>query len=74
MAWLLKSTEGYKLSKPTDDRVTHLLYIDDLKVFASTGSKINTVLRSEVGAMKDLGLHVNPKKCSTVSVERNPSL
>ena len=69
-AWLMKSTERYKLSKPIDDRVTHLLYIDDLKVFASIGSKMNTVLRLAVGAMKDLGLHVNSKKCSTVSFKR----
>ena len=70
VAWLLKSTEGYRLSKPLKTKVTHLLYIDDLKIFASTESKMNTVLRSIVSAMKDIGLHVNPKKCSTVTVKR----
>ena len=66
----MKSSEGYKLSKLIDERVMHLLYTDDQKMFASTGSKMNTVLRSAVGAMKDMGLHVNPMKCSMVSVKR----
>ena len=66
MAWLRKSREGYTLSKPIDDRITHLLYIDDLKVLPSSGSKMNT----EFGWRNERSVHVNPKKCSTVSVMR----
>ena len=32
VAWKLKATEGYRLSKPINTSITHLLYIDDLKV------------------------------------------
>ena len=35
-AWLLGATEWYRLSKPTGTKVTHLLYVDDLREFAST--------------------------------------
>ena len=35
VAWKLKATEGYRLSKPIN-----LLYIDDLKVFAASESKL----------------------------------
>ena len=35
VAWRLRATEGYRLSKPIDVKVTDLLYIDDLKVFAA---------------------------------------
>ena len=31
IAWKLRATEGYKLSRPISQTVTHLLYIDDLK-------------------------------------------
>ena len=33
VAWQLKATEGYKLSKPIGTKVTHLLHVYDLKVF-----------------------------------------
>ena len=46
VVWLLGATEGYRLSKPIGAKVTHLLYIDDLKAFASTEAKLNRVLMS----------------------------
>ena len=36
VAWRLRATEGYRLSKPIGVKVTDLLYIDDLKVFAAS--------------------------------------
>ena len=58
VAWLLNATEGYKLSKPIGRKITHLLYIDDLKVFSSSQTKLNTVLRSTYAAMNDIGLQL----------------
>ncbi|PFX33106.1 Retrovirus-related Pol polyprotein from type-1 retrotransposable element R2 [Stylophora pistillata] len=70
VAWLLNATEGYRLSKPLSARITHLLYVDDLKVFAASETKLNQVLRSTCTAMQDMGLHWNPKKCSAIHVRR----
>ena len=70
VAWLLGATEGYRLSKPIGTKVTHLLYIDDLKVFALAEAKLNRVLRSASNAMQDMGLHWNPKKCNVLHVKR----
>ena len=50
-------SEGYRLSKPIGVKVTYLLYIDDLKVFAASESKLNRVLKETRGAMQDIGLH-----------------
>ena len=44
--------------------------IDDLKVFAASKSKMNRVLKETRGAMQDIGLHWNQKKCSVVHVKR----
>ena len=44
VAWLLSAFQGYRLSKPLETKVTHLLYVDDLKVFAASEAKLNTVL------------------------------
>ena len=71
VAWLLRATEGYKLSKPISTKVTDLLYIDDLKVFASSESKLLKVLKTTQAAMRDIGLEFNPKKCSIVNVKRS---
>ena len=56
VAWKISASEGYKLSKPISARVTDLLYIDDLKVFAASETKLNRVLESTQAAMEDIGL------------------
>ena len=68
--WKLNPTEGYRLSKPVGTKVTHLLYVDDLKVFASSESKLNRALRSTSTAMQDMGLQYNPKKCNVIYVRK----
>ena len=70
VAWRLRATEGYWLSKPIGVKVTDLLFIDDLKAFAASESKLNRVLKGTRGAMQDIGLHWNQKKCSVVHVKR----
>ena len=58
------------MSKPIDARVTDLLYIDDLKVFAGSESKLNRVLDSTRAAMEEIGLQWNPRKCAVVHIQR----
>ena len=36
IAWMISASEGYRLSKPINTKVTDLLYIDDLKIFAAS--------------------------------------
>ena len=62
IAWNLKATEGYKLSKPISLKITDLLYIDDLKVFAASESELRRVLRSVKDDMECVGLKWNEKK------------
>ena len=64
VAWKLNSTEGYRISKPISSKVTSLLYVGDLNVFAASERKLSRVLRSTKAAMEDISLHWNPKKCS----------
>ena len=56
IAWNLKATEAYKLSKRISLKTTHLLYIDDLKVFAASESKLLGILRSVKVDMECLSL------------------
>ena len=56
--------------RPTAQKVTELLYIDDLKISASSESKLNRVMESTKSAMEDVGLQWNPKKCAIAHVQR----
>ena len=70
LASLLWATEGYRLSKPIEVKVTNLLYIDDLKVFAASEGKLNRVLKETKGAtgirksaLSEIGYQVESDKC-----------
>lgn len=67
---MLKATEGYRLSKPIGKAVTHLLYIDDLKIFEASREKLGRAMAAVRGAMKDIGLEWNERKCSVAHVTR----
>ena len=56
VAWQLKASEGYKLSKPISAKITDLLYIDNLKVFASSVEKITRVLKATKESMEYMGI------------------
>ena len=63
IAWKVSASEGYRISKPIDTKVTDLLYIDDLKIFAAWDSRLSCVMKSVKTGMEDVGLQWNPKKC-----------
>ena len=50
--------------------VTDVLFIDDLKIFASLENKLNRVMESAKSAMEGVGLQWNPKKCAVAHVQR----
>ena len=52
VAWMLKATEGYKLSRPIGSKITDLLYIDDLKIFAASQTKLATVMKSTLSSSR----------------------
>ena len=70
IAWKLQASEGYRLSKPINTKITDLLYVDDLKVYAASKAKLKVVLREVQAAMGDIGLLWNEKKCAVVNVKR----
>ena len=37
-------SDEYRLSKPIETKVTHLLYIDDLKIFVASESKLTCLI------------------------------
>ena len=70
IAWRIGASEGYRLSKPIGTTITDLLYIDDLKIFAASESKLSSVMNSVRAVMEDVGLIWNPKKCAVAHFKR----
>ncbi|CAH3015562.1 unnamed protein product, partial [Porites evermanni] len=62
VVWKLLATEGYRLSEAIDAKITDLLYIDDLKIYASSEGKLAKVMEDMRDALKDIGLHWKKKK------------
>lgn len=58
------------MSKPINSKVTGLLYIDDLKIFAASESKLERVMKMVKSSMEDVGLQWNLKKCAVAHVKR----
>ena len=57
-------------SKPINGKITHLLYIDDMKIYATSERKRDRVLKTTKVAMADIGLDFNEKKCAIAHVKR----
>ena len=70
VSWLIRSSEGYMMSKPISKKVTHTLYIDDLKGYVRTLAKLNYMLNLIYNCMRDAGLLWNPKKCKFMALRR----
>ena len=56
--------------KPINAKITDVLYIDDLKVYAQSESKLSCVLKNTNSCMNDIGLQLNPKKCDVIHMKR----
>ena len=44
LAWKLRASEGYRLSRPISQKVTDLLYIDDLKIYTASQGKLEVLM------------------------------
>ena len=70
IAWYLRSTEGYSLPSSPTLKVTHVLFIDDLKTYHKSESKA-AVISSKLKLMfGDIGLEWGLGKCAAVNIKR----
>ena len=74
ITWKISAFEGYRLSKSIDIKVTDLLYIVDLTIFAALESRLSCVMKLVKAAMEDVGFQWNPKKCAVGHFKRGPML
>ena len=70
IAWYLRNTERYTLSHAPDRKITHLLFVDDLKSYHKSEQKVPVVSSNLKMMFKDIGLEWGISKCAAVHIER----
>ena len=72
---LWKCTAGYKLSK-SQEKINHLMYMDDIKLFANNENELETLIHTERIYSQDIGMECSIEKCAMLimkSVKRHPT-
>ena len=70
LAWYIRSTEGYNITCHRNEKITHSLYIDNLKTYHKSRN-IAAVMSTTIKSMfTDIGFEWGLKKCAAVEVNR----
>jgi len=57
IAWYLRATEGYTFSHNKTSKITHTLFVDDLKSYHKNAVKAATIASNLESMFEDIGLH-----------------
>ena len=66
---LMDSKLGFRLRRG-GELISHLLYMDDLKLYASKRSDLVSLLKITQNFSKDIGMEFGVDKCAVINVER----
>ena len=69
-AWKLRTHDMYQLSKPVQEKMTHSLFVDDLKVYAKSKEKLTEALSDTKSQIMDAGLVWGDIKCAVLHLKR----
>ncbi|XP_015188575.1 PREDICTED: uncharacterized protein LOC107072832 [Polistes dominula] len=69
---LNKTKYGYQIrnNRQTQYTINHLMYVDDIKLYAATGTQLNTLLRITENFTSDIKMQFGIEKCKTTHTER----
>ena len=71
IAWWLRSIEGYTYNKHNkQQKLTHLLYVDDLKTYHKSAQKALLITKTAKSMFEDIGLFWGLDKCATINIVR----
>ena len=70
IAWELRRYKGYTMSKPLNFKITHLLFVDDLKAYSGSLSQLTNMMHDIKIKMQDSGLEWNRLKSKVINMKR----
>ena len=71
ISWPIRSSEGYRLTHEKNDKVKHLLFVDDLKCYTRSEQKLVTGSRTLANMLDDIGLDRNHGKWAACHIKRS---
>ena len=72
LSWLLKQSKlGYRVkSKNKDNLISHLMFVDDLKIYASNDNQLKSLISTTKIFSDDIGMSFGLKKCNKITILR----
>ena len=70
ISWELRRFQGYRLSKPIMEKITHSFFIDDLKCYSKSEDELRKMMSHTKTLMGDAGLEWNVKKTKVLNIKR----
>ena len=72
LSHLINQCSGYKMGKPgkRDTEITHLFFVDDLKLFAKNENDIKQQMSIITEFSKDIGMSFGEDKCAYIKIEK----
>ena len=68
--WWLQSIKGYTYLHNKQEKLTHLLYVDDLKTYHKSAQKALLLTKTAKSMFEDIGLFWGLDKCATINIVR----
>ena len=69
---LARTSSGYKLAKETE--ITHLMYVDDIKLFAKSHNDMKHLLELTTNFSNDIQMNFGLDKCNTLHIHKGKVL
>ena len=70
LAWYVRSSEGYNITCQHNEKITHSLYVDDIKTYHKSRNKAAVMSTTIKSMFRDIGFEWSLQKCATVEVNR----
>ena len=70
LSFLLNKHEGYQVEKNIKRNLSHLFFVDDLKLYAQNILKMIKILETVIMFSKDIGMNFGITKCAYQCIER----
>ena len=74
LAWYIRSAEGYNITCHHNEKITHSLYVDDLKTYHKSRNKAAVMSTTIKSMFIDIGLEWGLQKCAAVEINKENSL
>ena len=70
LAWYIRSTEQHNITCHRNEKITHSLYVDDLKTYHKSRNKAAVTSTTIKSMFRDIGFEWGLQKCPAVEVNR----